>query len=147
MRSGNSLTGAARFAALVSPWIVVPIIALASKGDPHSTRLELFTTGIFMGILFGVPITYLGVLLVGYPAYKLLLAHDNLNAWSLCAVGAVAGAVGGLIFGGLGAVPLCAFSGVAVAFVAWLMIRSAILHNRTEQGHSLPGPNKRLERP
>jgi hypothetical protein len=147
MRSGDNLTGAARFAAVVAPWTVVPIIALALKGGPHLSRLELFGSGILMGLLFGVPLAYLGVLLVGYPAYKLLLAHDYLNAWSLCSVGATAGALGGLIIVGIEAVPLCALCGVAVAFVAWLMIRGAILHNSTEQGHLLPGPNKRLERP
>jgi hypothetical protein len=147
MRSGNSLTGASRFAAVFAPWAVVPIIALASKGGPHSSRLELFHSGILLGIVFGVPLTYLGVLLVGYPAYKLLLAYDYLNVWSLCAVGAAAGALSGLILVGIGAVLLCAFCGLAVAFVAWLMIRSAILHNRIAEGHSLSGPNQRLERP
>ena len=92
-----------------------------------------------MGLLLGVPLTYLGVLLVGYPAYKLLLAHDYLNAWSLCFVGATAGALGGLILVGIEAVLLCALCGVAVAFVAWLMIRGALLRHSTEQGHLLQG--------
>jgi hypothetical protein len=124
--SRDRLTSAARLAAFVAPWVVVPIVALALKGGPHSSRLELFTSGLFVGVLFGVPVTYLGVLLVGYPAFKLLLARGYLNAWSLCAVGAITGALGGLIFTGVEAVPLSSGCGLAVALASWLMIRRAL---------------------
>jgi hypothetical protein len=99
-----------------------------------------------VGLLFGVPLAYLGVLLVGYPAYKLLLAYDYLNAWSLCALGAMAGALGGLIFVGTEAVLLCSVSGVAVAFVTWLMIRRELVRNRAEQANALSAPDKSLKR-
>jgi hypothetical protein len=146
MRSGKSLTGTARLAAIVAPWIVVPIVALALKGGPHLSRLDLFASGLLAGFLFGLPLTYLAVLLIGYPAYKLLLAYERLNAWSLCGVGAIAGALGGLIFIGTGAVLLCSFSGLAVAFVTWLMIRHELVRNWTEQANSLRAPDKSLER-
>jgi hypothetical protein len=93
MRSDDSLPGAARLAAIVATWIVIPIVALALKGGPHLSHLDLFVAGLFAGFLFGLPLTYLGVLLIGYPAYKLLLAYDYLNVWSLCTVGATTGAL------------------------------------------------------
>jgi hypothetical protein len=51
MRSGNSLTGAARLAAIVAPWIVVPIVALALKGGPNLSGPALFASGLFAGFL------------------------------------------------------------------------------------------------
>jgi hypothetical protein len=112
-------------AILIAPWAVVPIVALALKGGPHLSRLEMIVSGIFMGTLFGVPLAYLAVLVVGYPAYKFLKAKGILNAWSLSAVGVVAGGLCGLAVVGPEALSLCATSGFAVAITAWLIIRKS----------------------
>jgi hypothetical protein len=111
-------------AILIAPWAVVPIVALAAKGGPHLGRLELIISGIFVGTLFAVPLAYLAVLVVGYPAYKFLKCKGILNAWSLSAVGVVAGGLGGLAIAGPEALILCATSGFAVAITAWLIIRN-----------------------
>ena len=117
--------GTAMAAILIAPWAVVPIIALALKGGPHLSRLDLFVSGIFVGTLFGVPLAYLAVLVIGYPAYRVLKAKNALNVWSTSAVGVVAGGLGGLVVVGSEAVILCATSGFAVAITAWLIIRKS----------------------
>lgn len=109
-------------AILIAPWAVVPIIALALKGGPHLSRLELFVSGLFVGTLFAVPLAYLAVLLVGYPAYRLLKSTGSLNGWTLCAVGMTLGVVGGFVFAGTEAIALCGISGLAVAFTAWRLL-------------------------
>lgn len=116
---------AAWAAILIAPWAVVPIVALALKGGPHLSRVELFVSGIFVGMLFGVPLAYLAVLVVGYPTYKLLKANDILNLWTLSVVGVVVGGLGGLAVVGPEALVLCATSGLAVAITAWLIIRKS----------------------
>jgi hypothetical protein len=118
--------GAGWAAILIAPWVVVPIIALALKGGTHLSSLELFVSGIFVGMVFGVPLAYLAVLVVGYPTYKLLRANDLLNFWTLSAVGVVLGGLGGFAFVGPAAVALCATSGLAVAITAWVIIRKSI---------------------
>jgi len=110
-------------AALIAPWVVVPIVAFALKGGPQSSKFELIVAGSFMGVVFAVPLTYLAVLLVGYPGFKLLLRVGWLNGWSLCSLGCAAGAVAGYIFVGIEGVILNAFCGFCVAFVAWWIMR------------------------
>jgi hypothetical protein len=134
-----------RMAALVSPWVVVPIVALASKGGPHLSKVELLATGSFFGIMFAVPLAYLAVLLVGYPAYKVLLQFGWLRGWSLCSFGAGAGAVLGYVSVGIEAVALAAICGLAVAAVAWWILRKDLL-GADEGGHAGAGPNNSLER-
>jgi hypothetical protein len=116
----------AKAAILIAPWAVVPIVALALKGGPHLGRLELFVSGIFVGIVFGVPLAYLAVLVVGYPSYKFLKAKGILNVWSLSTVGVVSGGLGGLAVVGPEALILCATSGLAVAATAWVILRKSI---------------------
>lgn len=82
MRSTPDLTGAARFALVVSPWAAIPIIAVVLKGGPHLNQSELILSGLFVGGLIGLPVTYAAVLVVGYPTYRLLLAYDQLNVWT-----------------------------------------------------------------
>ena len=124
--SERNAKDAAWAALLIAPWTVVPIVALALKGGPHLGRLDLFVSGIFVAILFGVPLAYLAVLVAGYPAYKLLKANDVLNVWTLGAVGVAVGALGGWIVVGSEALVLCATSGLAVAITAWLIIRKSV---------------------
>jgi hypothetical protein len=133
-------------AALVAPWVVVPIVALAMKGGPQSSKIDLIAGGTFMGIVFAVPLTYLAVLFVGYPAYKLLLRFGWLNAWSLCSFGCAAGATAGYIFVGIEGVVLNGSCGLAVAFVAWWILRKDLRAVRSSQYPRAPGPNKSLER-
>lgn len=104
--------------------MVVPIVALAIQGGPQWSKFELVAFGALMGVLVAVPLTYLAVLFIGYPAYKLLLRLGWLNAFSLCSVGCMAGAAGGYIFAGVDALILTASCGLAVAFVAWLFLRN-----------------------
>ncbi len=132
MRSSESLKRSTASAVLISPWSVVPIIALALKGGPHLGRAELLASGLFVSVIFAVPITYLAVLLVGIPIYWLLLKHDVLNAWALVGIGATVAALGGLAFVGLEAVMLCGVCGGTVALCAWLVIRRAVAATRLE---------------
>ena len=126
MRSTTDLGTAARAAAFLAPLAVVPIVAVALKGGSHLGRIELFISGLFVGVIFGLPITYLAVLVVGYPAYKVLLAYGYLNAWALVLVGTLMGAVGGAIFVGSEGILLCGSCGLAVSLVAWLIIRKEV---------------------
>lgn len=121
--SANDPKVSAGNAILISPWAVVPVVALALKGGPHLDRLELFASGICVGVLFGVPLAYVAVLIVGYPAYRLLKAAGILNGWNLCGVGGIVAGLGGLAVVGPEAVVLCAVSGLAVALAAWVLIR------------------------
>lgn len=89
---------AARTAILIAPWPVVPIVALAIKGGPHLTRLDLFVSGVFLGILFA-----------GLPG----------------PVGVLVGGLGGFVVVGREALVLCATSGLAVAITAWLIVRKS----------------------
>jgi hypothetical protein len=134
-----------RVAALVSPWVVVPIVALALKGGSHLSQFELMAGGAFLGVVFAVPLTYLALLLVGYPAYKLLLQVGWLSGWTLCLFGCTAGAALGYAFVGIEAVGITALCGFAVALVAWWILRADL------QGSDLKGgggqmPNNSLER-
>jgi len=123
MRSTPGLTVAVRLALVVAPWAVIPVIAVALKGGPHLSRSELILSGFFVGGLFGLPLAYAAVLVVGYPAYRLLLAHDQLSVWTLCVTGALAGSLLGAVFAGSQGALITAFCGLAVAAVAWLIIR------------------------
>ena len=123
MRSTPELTGAARLALVVAPWTVIPIIAVMLKGGPHLNRWELILSGLYVGGLFGLPLTYAAVLMVGYPAYRLLLAYDHLNVWTLCGTGALSGTLLGAVFVGPEGAIVTAFCGLAVSAVAWLIIR------------------------
>jgi hypothetical protein len=127
MRRTDSLKTSARHAGFVAPWTVVPIVALELKGGHHLSRLELFFSGLLVGAFAAVPLTYLAVLLVGYPAYRLLLAYDRLNVWTLVGVGTVVGALCPLAFVGVVGIPLCSSCGFVVAFTAWLIIRRDVL--------------------
>jgi len=113
-----------RTAALVSPWAVVPIVALAMKGGPHLSQLELMAGGAFLGVLFAVPLAYLAVLLVGYPTYKLLLQVGWLSGWTICLFGCAAGALLGFVFVGIEAMGITALCGFAVSVVAWWIVRN-----------------------
>jgi len=126
MRASSDLRTSARNAALVAPWTVVPIIALALKGGPHLSRFELIASGFFVGVLLAVPLTYLAVLIAGYPTYKILLRYHRLNACTLTSAGAIVGAAFGLVFVGTEAAILCGFCGLAVSLTAWLMIRREV---------------------
>ena len=139
MRRTDSLKSSARYAAFVAPWTVVPIVALALRGGPHLSRLELFFSGLFVGVVAAVPLTYLAVLLLGYPAYRLLLAYDYLNVWTLVSVGTVVGALGALVFVGVVGIPLCGLCGFVVAFTAWLMIRREVLSISSGGQSASPG--------
>jgi len=123
MRRSEGLKSSARRAAIVAPWTVVPIVALALKGGPHLGRVELFVSGLFVGALVAVPLTYLAVLLLGYPAYRLLLAYDRLCVWTLIGAGTTIGALCGWLLVGRDGVLLCGGCGCIVASTAWLMIR------------------------
>jgi hypothetical protein len=134
-----------RRAALIAPWVVVPIVALALKAGPHLSKVELIVGGTFMGIIFAVPLTYFAVLFVGYPVYKLLLRVGWLNAWSLCSFGCTAGAVAGYIFVGIEGMILNGFCGLAVAFVAWWIMRKDLRDLDLSRNLGAQGPNESLE--
>src|SRR4051794_16564151 len=123
VRSTPDLSRAVRLALLVAPWAVIPIIAVVLKGGPHLNRSELILSGLFVGGVFGLPLSYAAVLVVGYPAYRLLLAHDQLKVWTLCGTGALAGTLLGAVFVGSQGIPITAICGLAVAAAAWLIIR------------------------
>jgi hypothetical protein len=123
-----------RTAALVSPWAVVPIVALAVKGGPHLSQLELMAGGAFLGVLFAVPLTYLAVLLIGYPTYKLLLQVGWLSGWALCLFGCTAGAVLGYAFVGIAAMGITALCGFAVSLVAWWILRKDLRESYLKDG-------------
>ena len=125
-----------RVAALVSPWVVVPIVALSLKGGAHLSKLELIAGGAFLGVFLAVPLAYLAVLLIGYPAYKLLLQVGWLNGLSLCLFGCAAGAVLGYAFVGIEAVFLTALCGFAVAVVAWWILRKDLRRGNLTDGGS-----------
>ena len=131
MQNCRDLKTSAKYAAFIAPWSVVPIVALALKGGEHLSRAELFLSGLFVGTLFGVPLAYLAMLLVGYPVFRLLLAYDSLNAWTLMSVGAIVGALCGLAFVGRDAMALCGTCGFVVAFTAWLVIRRELARYRS----------------
>lgn len=116
------------------------------KGGSQSSKMELIMGGTFLGILFAVPLTYLAVLFVGYPGYKLLLRFGWLNVWSLCSFGCAAGAIAGYLFVGIEGVILNASCGLAVAFVAWWILRKDLRAIRLSQTAGAQGPNKSLER-
>jgi hypothetical protein len=132
-------------AALVSPWVVVPIVALASQGGPHLSKWELLASGSIYGVLFALPFAYFAVLLVGYPSYKVLLQAGWLSGWSLCSVGGGAGAILGYAFVGIEAVALSATCGFAIAFVAWWILRKDLLKAKSGDGGAA-GTNNSLER-
>jgi hypothetical protein len=133
-------------AALIAPWAVVPIMAFFMKGGPQSSKLELIAGGTLMGVLLAVPLTYLAVLFVGYPIYKILLRLGWLNAWSLCTCGCAAGAVVGYTFVGIDGILLNGFCGLAVAFVAWRILRKDLRDDYLASDPSTQEPNKSLER-
>jgi hypothetical protein len=134
-----------RVAALVSPWAVVPIVALALKGGSHLSQFELMAGGAFLGVVFAVPLTYLALLLVGYPAYKLLLHVGWLSGWTLCLFGCAAGAALGYAFVGIEAVGITTLCGFAVALVAWWILRKDLRGSDVKDGGGQM-PNNSLER-
>ena len=145
MRGSSDLTGYARLALFVAPWAVVPIVALSLKGGAHLSKPELVLSGVFLGSVFGLPLAYLATLIIGYPTYKLLLAYDCLNAWTLGLVGITAAGLLGWAFVGSEAVPLCSLCGASVAMASWWIIRREVTRLR-ESTASPEGPNKSLER-
>src|SRR5688572_12841999 len=90
----------AALAVFLAPLAVVPIVTFAFASGLTATREESLAASFALSVLVALPLTFLVVLLVGYPGYKVLLKLKLLNAWTLCLFGAGVAGVGGVVLVG-----------------------------------------------
>jgi hypothetical protein len=107
---------------LVAPLASVPVVVLVNLGSSDAGIISDFGWGLFFAIMFGLPLAYAGMALVGLPTYLLLRRLGLVRGWVFCIVGM---AVPFSLFADTGNVrmPITAvLSGLAVALAGQLLL-------------------------
>lgn len=76
-------------ALLLAPLASVPAITLAGLGSSDAGIASDIGWGLFFGVVLGIPVSYLGMALVGLPAFLVLRRFNLLRLWILCPLGCV----------------------------------------------------------
>lgn len=107
---------------MLAPLASVPASTIAGLGSSDAGVASDFVWGLFFGAILGVPVSYLGMLVVGVPAYLVLRRLGLVRLWILSAIG---GLMPLLAF--VGAAPfrttlMAVAAGVAVSVSAYLLL-------------------------
>lgn len=108
---------------LLAPLAVVPVIVLSGLGTSDAGVGEDFFWGVFVGVLFGAPAAFLGMVVIGLPSYFLLRRFGLLRLWTVCTIGFMVPLLL-LLFDELrfAETLVVAVSGTAVAGTAYLLL-------------------------
>lgn len=74
---------------IFAPFSSIPAAALVGLGSSDTGVGSDFFWGLFFGALLGVPTAFLGLLIIGVPAYVLLRRLNYLRVWVVCGIGAI----------------------------------------------------------
>jgi len=108
-------------AVVIAPWIVVPLVIVASMWSGDAGPVVNAAWLLVIAVISAVPLAYAGILFVGVPAFLLLRRFGLARSWAIVAVGGLAP-----VLASVGEQPyfqllLCA-CGAAVALTAWQLV-------------------------
>jgi hypothetical protein len=122
------VTGSVPWRALLcAPLASIPASVLSGLGSSDAGIASDFVYGFLFAITLALPVSYVGILLVGLPVFLVLRRINIVNLWILSTVGI---AVPLLLFAGtapLRTTLMAASSGLAVAVAAYLLRPSSAL--------------------
>lgn len=107
---------------MLAPLASAPAAAVAGLGSSDAGLLSDLDWGLFFGVILGVPASYVGMIVIGVPAYLALRKLRLLRLWIFSAIGAL---VPLLMF--VGSAPLrttlmAVAAGLAVGASAYLLL-------------------------
>lgn len=76
-------------ALLLAPFASIPGVVIAGLGSSDAGVASDFVWGFFFAIILAVPVSYLGMVVIGLPAYLLLRHFNLLRLWIFCAIGSL----------------------------------------------------------
>ncbi len=77
-------------AVLLAPLASVPVVVLAGLGSSDAGLASDLGWGLFFGLVVGLPGAYVGMLLLGIPAYFALTRLGLVRLWTFSGAGAMA---------------------------------------------------------
>ncbi|HEY8102009.1 MAG TPA: hypothetical protein VIF82_14795 [Burkholderiaceae bacterium] len=76
-------------ALLLAPLASIPGAVLAGLGSSDAGIASDFLWGFFFAITLALPVSYLGMVIVGLPVYLLLRKFNFLRLWIFCIIGSI----------------------------------------------------------
>lgn len=74
---------------LLAPFASVPALVVTGLGSSDAGMASDLGSGLVFGFLLGVPVSFIGIAVVGLPLYFLLQRFDSLRSWIACSIGAL----------------------------------------------------------
>jgi|SRR5471032_2397238 len=74
---------------LLAPLASIPAVAISGLGSSDAGMASDVGVGLLFGVILGVPASFIGVMIVGLPAYFLLRKFESLRLWIACSIGAL----------------------------------------------------------
>ena len=109
----------------LSPLASAPAAAIAGLGSSDAGVASDFFWGLFLGVILGVPAAYLGMLLIGLPAYWVLRKLGLVRVWTFSSVGALVPLVVFANSAPLRTTGMAIAAGIAVGAVAYYLLPSS----------------------
>jgi hypothetical protein len=109
-------------ALLLAPLASIPGAVLAGLGSSDAGIASDLLWGFFFAITLAVPVSYLGMAVVGLPVYLLLRKFKFLRLWIFCVIGSIVPLVIFVNSAPFRTTIMAVSSGVAVSIAAYLLI-------------------------